>query len=290
MPGVSLGRPMPLRPDRAVGPDHDLLDRPEDTGPDQFDARAEAILRGSLVAHLGAELLLGGEGAHDPGFLDRPGQRLLAEAVLAHPHGHHAGRGMRVVGRADRHGVDLVAQLLEHLAVVEVLLRLGEVFRHLVEDVLVDVAEGDDLAVLAGVVGVAVTFAADSDAGEADLLIWREARATRVGAGTAQQERAGAGHRGLFEKLTTVHGGELRRNEVGWMLRLGMPWGGCIDDPGARVPPGHGGASRQQREPVQHDSSRLSSQPVPAIRGRKPPLLARRLTPGNDPTVSLRWL
>ena len=154
----------------------DLLDRSQNARSDELDALAEAGLGGPLVAHLGAELLLGGERPHEACFLDRPGQRLLAEAVLAHAHGHHAGRGVRVVGRADGHGVDLVAQLLEHLAVVEVLLRLGVLFPHLLELMLVDVAEGDDLAVLAGVVGVALTLAADADAREADFLIRRRRR------------------------------------------------------------------------------------------------------------------
>ena len=199
-----------LRPDRAIGPDVDVLDRAQNPRSDQLDPRAEAILGGPLIAHLGTELLLGGERPHQPRLLDRPGQRLLAEAVLAHPHGHHAGRGVGVVGRADRHRVDLVAHLLEHLAVVEVLLRLGVLFTHLVEDFAVDVAQGDDLTVSAGVVGVTVSLAADADAREADLFIGRLTERASRGRRAADQESAGAGGRGLLEKLTTVHGEELR--------------------------------------------------------------------------------
>ena len=230
MPWRVLGPAHALRPDRAIGPDHDFLDRPENPGPDQLDALAEAVLGRALVAHLGAELLLGGEGAHQPRFLDRPGQRLLAEAVLAHPHGHHARRGVGVVGRADGHGVDLVAQLLEHLAVVEVLLRFGVLLPHLVEDVAVDVAEGDDLAVRAGVVGVAVALAADADAREADLLV-RRRRSERAEAEAPPRSNEPVPARAdLLEKLTTVHGGDSEGEEGGFAA---PGRGGSGDDLGA---------------------------------------------------------
>ena len=94
---------------------------------------------------------------------------------------------MGVVGRADGHGVDLVAELLEHLAVVVELLRLGILLAHLVEHVAVDVAEGDDLAVLAGVIGIAIALAADADAREADLLIGRRVERTGKGRGAAKR-------------------------------------------------------------------------------------------------------
>ena len=168
-----MGRPIPCGQIGRLVQTWISLIGPSIAGADELDARAEPVLGGALIAHLRAELFLGGEGPHQPGFLDRPGQRLLAEAVLAHSHGHDAGRGVGVVGRADGHGVDLVAELLEHLAVIKVLLCFGILLAHLVEDVAIDVAEGDDLAVTAGVVGIAVSLAADADAGKAHLLIGR---------------------------------------------------------------------------------------------------------------------
>ena len=204
MPGVSLGSADALRPDRPVGPDVDFLDRAESVGAEQFDAGAEAVGRRALVAHLGAEVLLGGELPHYAGFLDGPGQRLLAEAVLAHLHGHDAGRGVGVVGRAHGDGVDLAVHLLEHLAVVEVLLGVRELLGLLVERLFVDVAEGDDLAVAAGVVRVAIALAADADAGEADFLIDRRFTHAGDGGRGGEQERARAGQRRLSEEATTV--------------------------------------------------------------------------------------
>ena len=102
-------------------------------------------------------------------------QRLLAVDVLAHLHGHDGGRGVRVVGRADRHGVDLLAHLVEHLAVVDVTFWPSGTSRACrLASVLVDVAEGDDVAEVAGLVDVAGALAADADAGDVQLLVGAE--------------------------------------------------------------------------------------------------------------------
>ena len=80
------------------------------------------------------------------------------------------GDAVRVVGRADRHGVDVLPHLVEHLAEVVVLLRVFEADRRLVQALVVDVADGDHLAVVPGVAGVAGPLAADADAGEANFF------------------------------------------------------------------------------------------------------------------------
>ena len=112
-----------------------------------------------------------------------------------------------MVRRADGDGVDLVSQVFEHLAVVEVLFRLGVLLPHLVEDIAVDVAEGDDFAVSACVVGVAISFSAHADASESHLLIWRLCGRS-AGGRAAQEQRARTGQSGFAEKFTTVHGGD----------------------------------------------------------------------------------
>ena len=70
-------------------------------------------------------------------------ERLLAMHVLAHLHrlrGHHR---VVVIGHADRHGVDAVAHLVEHLAEVgEVVLGLVGLV-HAFEDRRIDVAQRD---------------------------------------------------------------------------------------------------------------------------------------------------
>ena len=146
---------------------------PIDARADQLDAVAEAGGGGPLVAHLGRDLAFGGRLAHQPRLVGRVRQRLLAVDGLAQPHRHQGRRGVRVVGRAHDHGVDLGRQLLEQLAEVAVLLRLGELLALLAEAIGIDVAERDDVADLTDVVGVARTFAADADAGEAQALVRR---------------------------------------------------------------------------------------------------------------------
>src|SRR5690606_25761453 len=95
---------------------------------------------------------LGGDPGHQAGLGDRVGARLLAIDVLAPAHGHDAGRGVVVVGRADDDRVDVAVPLVEHLPVVVV---LGGVLEH-VEGAggawlawalssQVHIAQGDDL-------------------------------------------------------------------------------------------------------------------------------------------------
>ena len=106
---------------------------------------------------------------HQPGLVDRVRQRLLAEAVLAHPHGHQRGRGVGVVGRADGHRVDALAHLVEHLAEVGVALGLGKpLLAGVVQRAFVDVADGDHVAGVAGVARIARALAANADAGHGD--------------------------------------------------------------------------------------------------------------------------
>lgn len=81
-----------------------------------------------------------------------------------------AGR-VRVVGRADNHGVDLFCHLVEQLANVEILSSRRELRPFGVESAFVDVANGDNFAKLAGVVDVAVALAADADAGKVDRAV-----------------------------------------------------------------------------------------------------------------------
>ncbi len=95
-------------------------------------------------------------------LVDGQRQRLLAVDVLARPHGVDADLGVPVVGRADDDGVDILA--IEELAVVlvDVGLPLADatVGLGLLGVALVDVADGQEVAVLGGPAGVARTLAA----------------------------------------------------------------------------------------------------------------------------------
>ncbi len=180
---------------------------------DDLHCPAQAVGSRALIAHLRGDLHLLGRLAHVPGLGDRVRQRLLAVDVLAHVHRHQAGRRVRVVRRADGDGVDLLAHLVEHLAVVEVRFRVvlslprprldlfgvAQVFQGVVEMVLVDVADGDNVAEFAGLGNVAVALAADADAGNADGFIGGPADARRQ---AGQREEAGAGDCRLLQECT----------------------------------------------------------------------------------------
>ena len=99
-----------------------------------------------------------------------------------------------MIGSTHGYGIDLVAYLFEHATVVVVFLRVGILFSHLLERIVVDVAEGDDLAVRASVVGVVRTLATNTNARETDFLIrrsaearWRRMCATPRASGQARQ-------------------------------------------------------------------------------------------------------
>ena len=125
----------------------------------------------SLVAHLGAHPFLARGLAHQAGFPDRVRQRLLAIDVLAQTHGRHRGRGVRMVGRRDDDGVDLGIELMQQLAIVVVLLGFLVLRGHRVQALLVDVAHRHDPAVTRRLLGVALAFAADADAGDIQRLV-----------------------------------------------------------------------------------------------------------------------
>ena len=143
----------------------------------------------ALGADLGGELVLVLEivGADDAGLLDAVGQRLLAVDVLAAVHGPIGDEGVRVVGGAADHGVDVL--LVEALAPIHVLLGPGKLRRGEGQVLLVHVAEGDD--VLVGQ-AVEVGFAAAPGADEGDVeLVAGCVGAEEAGAG--EDEAGGAG-------------------------------------------------------------------------------------------------
>ena len=72
-------------------------------------------------------------------------ERLLAVDVLAQVERGLGDHGVRMVGRRDDHGVDPIANLVEHPAEVVERLRLGMALGGLAQAVLVNVAEGDDI-------------------------------------------------------------------------------------------------------------------------------------------------
>ena len=176
VPGERLGHglhpwpPLALRPDRAIRPDVNFVHGADLAGFDLGGGFAHRIERGELIAHLRGDAHFAGNLAEPACFPDRVGKRLLAVDVLAHLHRLGRDHRMTVVGHGNHHCVDLVAELVEHLAVVGVVV-LGLVgLGHAFEKIGVDVAEGEDFSVPRHVLHVAFAFAADAHAGDLHLF------------------------------------------------------------------------------------------------------------------------
>ena len=120
---VRAGRPIhALRPDGPVGPHIDLPHRPDEAGLNDLDRAAQAVFGAALIAHLGGDLVLLGELAEQPRFIDRVRQGLLAIDMFAHAHGGGGGDGVHVIRRGHDDRIQRLL-LVEHLA--EVLVELG---------------------------------------------------------------------------------------------------------------------------------------------------------------------
>ena len=102
-------------------------------------------------------------------------QGLLTVTMLAHSHRLRGNDGVIVVRGRDRDGIDAIAQLIEHLAVV------GEGVIDLVnfgvglEIPGIGVAQRKNLAILGCMASVASSFAVNTYAGNLQLLIGRRA-------------------------------------------------------------------------------------------------------------------
>jgi hypothetical protein len=73
------------------------------------------------------------------------GEGFLAIDVLALAHGVEGDRGVPVVGGADLHGVETVAEFGEHFAVILEVRHAGEGFIRAAEARSIDIAEADEL-------------------------------------------------------------------------------------------------------------------------------------------------
>ncbi len=121
-----------------------------------------------LRAHLRDDAGLRGGLANDARLLHVVGERLLAVDVLLQLERGQRGEGVRVLGGADEHGVELTG-MVEDAAEVDLLPRLRIQGRGLIEGVAIDVADGRD--VLGGdAFQVRAATAADADHGDAELV------------------------------------------------------------------------------------------------------------------------
>jgi len=161
-----------LGPHRTVGPNVDLFDIAENPCLEFGRSASEPRALGALVPHLRSRFGGGCEFGDLASFPNRPGQWLLGVTSLAHLQRHSGGHRVGVVRCADGHRVDVLADLIEHLAEVIEGLCIFKVFVLLaaVEGVVVDIANRDDLSVVGSILGVAGAFAPNSDTSEPNFF------------------------------------------------------------------------------------------------------------------------
>ena len=147
-----------------------LFDSTDFASLDHGRASAERARRGTLVAHLGDQVIITGDVAHHASFVDGVSHWLLAEAMLAHPHGHQSRRTMSMIRRADRHCIDALAHFIEHLAEIIVCPGTGELVLGTTERVVVDIADRDDVPIRFCITGVTGAFTTDTDTAKADFV------------------------------------------------------------------------------------------------------------------------
>ena len=166
----SLGTVDALRPYWPIGPDVKFLWLANHAGVNDFYSTTQAFVCAALVAHLGCQLFLTREIAHDPGFPDRLRERFLNIGMLAHRHGGNCRDTVAVVRGGDCYCINLVLHLLKEFPEILVLFGLRKFLAFAAEHIGIDIAQGRDFSPFArSVIGVAATFSPDPDTGYPDL-------------------------------------------------------------------------------------------------------------------------
>jgi hypothetical protein len=107
-----------------------------------------------------------------------------------------------MVRRAHNHGVELISKLTQKLAVIDI---LGGIFEFLgfgVESFFVDIADGSDAAMIAGLIDIRTTFATHTNPSDVQGIVWTKSSVSP----SAIRPYGKTGDRGAeaFEKLTTI--------------------------------------------------------------------------------------
>jgi hypothetical protein len=145
----------------------DVAHRP---GPHPLAQLANAIVAVALVSELSNHIVTFCGRHQCTYFVHIVCKWLLAVHMLAMLHGFHGDHCMRMVGRADYHGINIVLELVQHHAEVFVSLRVGILVELVLGVLLINIAEGDQCGAFGHHrVDISTTLAADPDAGEAYL-------------------------------------------------------------------------------------------------------------------------
>ena len=193
------------RPPRFRARAVDRLHLPDDSRLEQLHRGLVARARCDLDAHLGHQLVGGGELAETTRFLEGAGEGLLAVDVFTKLHRRHRDGCVQVVGRADHDRIDLLVHLVEKFAPVLEDLRAGMGLVELLGATEIDLGHGDEGRIrrLQHFGEITPSPATSAEVGEAEIAA-RSARGGRFPTDPGSGEGGGGG--GLEEVAARGHG------------------------------------------------------------------------------------
>ena len=165
-----LRRVQALWPDRTVGGTLHLGHLTYLTVPNPLAHQVGAFGRRALVAHLGSHLVFISQLGEQTGLIHRMCHRLLGIYMLAHSHRVGSDDGVGMVGCRAKHGIKGAAHLVKHLAVVPILLGVGEASHHILGVLPIYIAQSHDVVGLLHVLDVAVAHTADTYSGNVQFV------------------------------------------------------------------------------------------------------------------------
>ena len=122
-PRAALRPPESLGNARPIGPNVHLVDVANGAGPNPLAEPPPSFRFATLIAQLRGHLVLPCGQGKLARFVNAVRQRLFAVDVFAELNRHHRGRRVMIVGRADKHRIDLAVHLVQHFPIVGKLLR-----------------------------------------------------------------------------------------------------------------------------------------------------------------------
>src|SRR5690606_5788637 len=191
-----------LWPYRAVGPGIHRMHVPYDPGVIPFAQLPDAVARGSLIAHLGYNLVARRSLRKLACCVDVVGRRSLHTHMFAHWHRSHRTDGVVVAAPGPRHGTAMCRSLAEQGTPVVIVLRLAIFLARLLRHAVVYVAEVATfgLAAIITIVDAAPSFTTDAYSGHHQLVAGRnKARAAQHV--TRHNRNASSGQTGFADEV-----------------------------------------------------------------------------------------
>ena len=194
----------PLRPDRAVGPNVNLLHRSDHTSLDDLNGAPQPIFGAALVAHLGHDFVIFGQLAQVASFVNRLGQRFLAVNVFPHLDRSRGNDAVQVIRNGNRDRINILLLFLKHLAPVLVGIGRGVLLARVRCLALVRITNRYNVLGTA-MLNITAAFASGTDAADPQLFTTARDAWSRF-ADCGEHRGGGTGQRGVIQEPAASQG------------------------------------------------------------------------------------